>query len=115
VSNASFVSATLDAEGRTLTLTLAGVADRTVVSVALLDLADAAGNALAGDVDVSARALFGDADGNGLVNDLDTAAIRRALGRPLTDLTAVLDLDLDGTIDATDLLHARRNSGGSVL
>ena len=42
VSNASVVAATLDAEGRTLTLTLAGVADRTVVSVALLDLADAA-------------------------------------------------------------------------
>lgn len=115
VTNAAFGSAMFDPAGAAFTLTLTDVRDRAAVTVTFAGLVDAAGNAVAGDSDVSVRTLAGDVNGNGVVNELDYLLIRRALFRPVTGENFLADLDLDGTVDAFDLLHARKNAPPRML
>jgi hypothetical protein len=115
ISNATFGAASLDASGTVLTLTLTGVSDRSVVNVLMAGLADLAGNPMAGDSDVSVRALAGDVNGNGVVNAIDLLLARRALFRAVGDQTFLADLDADGSIDSVDLVHVRLNDGHEVL
>ena len=108
VMGAAFRSVTVGAGGRELVVTLSDAADGAIVTVGVGDVSDAAGNAVAGDVDVAVRALWGDANGSGVVDAVDVLAVRRAVALPLTDATAVFDLDLNGRLDVFDLAHARR-------
>ena len=81
LAGATFSSASVTDAGPglyLLTLNLTGVANGGVVTVTLNNLADAAGNALAGDRDVSVRSLLGDVDGSGRVDAVDALAVRGA-------------------------------------
>ena len=100
--------------GSALTLVLTGINDRSVITVTVGGLADLSGNPLAGDSDVSVRALAGDVNGNGVVDQLDFLFVRRALLRPLTDQTFLADINLDGAVDTIDLLYVRRSDGHVV-
>ena len=93
-----------------LTLNLAAVANGGAVTVTLDGLTDAAGNALAGDRDVSVRSLVGDVDGSGRVDGLDAMAVRGASLAPGGAWNYLLDLDVNGTINVLDQLLVRRNS-----
>jgi hypothetical protein len=108
LTNATFTSAAVETAGGlfVVTLELGGVIDRRLVTVALKGLADAAGNALAGDVDVAVRSVFGDVDGSGTVTSLDVLAIRGGQYRPGA-WNYLLDIDLSGAVNAVDLAYAR--------
>ena len=113
VAGATFSSATVAAAAPGLfvvTLNLAGLVNGRTVTVTVGGLADAAGNALSGDRDVSVRSLAGDVNGNGRVDAVDALLIRQS---PLSAggvWNYLFDLDLNGTINSLDQLQARRSS-----
>ena len=113
LAGATFYSAAFEGAGAgpfVLTLNLAGLTDGGVVSVTLRNLYDAAGNELAGDVDVSVRSLFGDVNGSGRVDALDTLLVRSALYSRSSAWQYLLDVDASGSVNAIDFYHVRRNS-----
>jgi regulation of enolase protein 1 (concanavalin A-like superfamily) len=115
VANAVFSSAALEntPAGAVLTLRLAGLADRSRITVTLNGLADLAGNGLAGDNHVSVRALFGDVDGNGAVTARDYVAARTGMNAGAA-WNYLLDLDASGTVNSRDVLYARMRMGSII-
>jgi hypothetical protein len=115
VANAAFGSAELEntSTGAVLTLRLAGVLDRRLVTVTLNGLADLAGNELAGDNGVSIRALFGDVDGNGAVTARDYVAARNGMNAGAA-WNYLLDLDASGKVNSRDALYVRMRMGSAV-
>jgi len=91
-----------------VTLSLVGAANGGLLTVSLSGLSDAAGNALAGDRDVTVRSRFGDVDGSGRVDAADTMLVRAGLTGRRGAWNYLLDLDLSGAINAVDLAYVRR-------
>jgi phosphoribosylcarboxyaminoimidazole (NCAIR) mutase len=112
VEGATFRSAQID--GPVLTLELAGVLDRGLVTVSFSGLRGVDGAPLQGQTTLKARALYADANGDGAVNAADFAALRGQMPRPPAGADLLRDLDLDGTVTALDLLIVRRRFGATV-
>ena len=115
IVNAAFVSAELvnGSGGAVLTINLVNSLDRRLITVALSGLADAAGNGIAGDNDVSVRSLFGDVDGNGVVSARDYVAARAGLNAGVWNY--LLDVDASGLVSSRDALYVRSRAGNTVL
>ena len=111
VGNATFRSARM--EGPVVTLELAGVLDRSRITVSFPALRGADGSALQGQTTLAVRCLYGDANGDGSVTPADLATLRVQMPRPPAGAALLRDLDLDGWVTASDVLLVRRRMGAT--
>ncbi|HSH92669.1 MAG TPA: dockerin type I domain-containing protein, partial [Roseimicrobium sp.] len=100
LTNANFDSATIT--NNVLVLRLKNVVNQSRVTVNLLGLVDAAGNALAGTSSVIIRSLYGDVNRSGSVSTADQQAVKNGLLQTVSAANYLLDLNLSGTISVTD-------------
>ena len=109
VANGQFVSAVMS--GVTMTVNLANITNASTLSLSLLHLTDAAGNAL-DPTTISVRNLAGDASGDGAVDFNDFLALQNAFGQTGVGLAA--DFNADGVVDFNDFLLLQNGFGQTV-
>ena len=117
--SALVASATLDAAGTTLTVTLSSpLPDADRYTITLDDQIGSTGTnlplRLGGDRSLELAVLVGDVDGSGSVTAADLLAVRAVAGRPVTEATARYDLDRSGTISGADLRVVRNHLGNTL-
>ncbi len=113
IGNGAFASASLS--GNTLTLSLSGVVDQSVVSVALNALTDLAGNALAGVSTLNIQALYGDVNQSGSVSVSDLQGVKNHLLQPVDATDYLFDVNGSGAIGVSDLQAVKNNLLHSVI
>ena len=88
--------------GKTMTVSLSGVADVQKITVTLRDVTDSFAQVSPAKT-VKMNMLIGDTTGNKIVNDSDLAQTTGQSGIPVTDSNFRQDVIPDGTIDASDI------------
>ncbi len=101
VNNAVISAASIS--GNVLTLTLSAMTDQSVVSIALIGITDASGNALAGPDTLYLRALAGDVNQNQSVSIGDLQAMKNQIGQTVNSSNFLDDVNCDGIISVGDL------------
>jgi fibronectin type 3 domain-containing protein len=113
LTGAVFAGAVLS--GSVIVLDVTGVKNGTLVSVGLRGLVDVDGNALRGQTSVGVRIRQGDVSGDGRVGLSDLLAIRRQLLLPVRATNFVYDVNLDGVVNAADLVEVRRRWAATLI
>ncbi|MBM3890585.1 MAG: hypothetical protein FJ388_15845, partial [Verrucomicrobia bacterium] len=109
LTNAAYSSASISASN--LTLNLASVLDQQWVTVVLNGISDVAGNALSGDRDVVAGALYGDVNGSRRVDVVDFQQTKWRLGQTANSTNFWFDVNCSGRIDVVDLQRIKWGFG----
>lgn len=112
-------SATLDAEGATLTVTLSSPlpdCDRYTITLSdrIMSLGPNLPLSLGGDRSLELAMLAGDADASGAVTVADLLAVRAAAGLAVNAAAARYDLNRSGTVTGADLLAVRTHLGATL-
>lgn len=100
--------------GKTLTVNLSGVADRSCLTLTLAGLSDLVGHALAGSGPIRVRVLHGDASGDGLVASADITQVKSRSGQNATASNFRWDVNADGVIASADITQVKARSGNSA-
>jgi len=104
-------SVTLSGGNQTLILTFADtpgdhyLPDGQSYTIALAT--DTVSPPLAGPATVTVRSLAGESTNNGALNLGDVLYVKSKIGQPVDPTTAVVDIDLSGAIDMSDVLAAK--------
>ena len=99
--------------GKTMTVTLTGVADMQRATVTLSNVRDAFSQVLP-DKAVSVNMLVGDATVNKAVNSSDIQLVKAQAGAPVNGTNFREDLTVDGTISSSDISLVKSRSGSAV-
>jgi autotransporter-associated beta strand protein len=99
--------------GKTMTVTLTGVADAQKINVTLSNVKDAFSQTLPDKV-VSANMLVGDVTVNKVVNSTDIQVIKAQTGAPVNGTNFREDVTVDGSITSSDVSLAKLRSGSGV-
>ena len=116
VSSASVSSGTgnvanVSANGGQITVNLSGVADAQRIVVTLTNVNDGVNS---GNVTIPMAILSGDTTGNGAVASSDVSQTKLQSGQPVTSSNFREDINLSGSINATDVSMVKARSGTAL-
>jgi hypothetical protein len=99
--------------GNTMTVNLNGVTDVQKITVTLSNVTDSSANVLP-DTPVSANMLIGDTTGNKTVNASDIGQTAGQSGLPVIAANFRTDVNVSGTITASDVAQVKADSGHTL-
>ncbi len=89
---------------------LTGVANAQIITVALINVSDLAGNS-SSVVPVSMGVLLGDTNGNGSVNSTDISQVKSQSGQAVNETNFRDDLNVEGSINSSDVAIVKSKAG----
>jgi hypothetical protein len=107
------VAGTPTLNGNTMSVELTGVADTQKITVMLSGLMDNSAQVLP-DTPVSMYVLIGDTNGNKSVNSTDVTQTKQRSGLPVTAANFRSDVNISGSISASDIGQVKANAGHAV-
>jgi hypothetical protein len=99
--------------GHTMTVELTGVADVQRIAVTLHGVTDNFAQVLP-DTTVSMNMLIADSNANHAVNSGDVNRIKAQVGLPVTAANFLTDINVSGTVTASDVAQVKANSGHTL-
>ena len=103
----------IDADTHNYIVNLTGVSNAQVITVALTNVNDSAGNRSA-SVPISMGVLVGDTNGDGLVNAGDALQTRNRAGQATDGTNFRSDVNTDGFVNSGDATVVRARSGTAL-
>ena len=104
----------LAVDGSTLTVTMSGAANASLLTVGFPGVADANDVTAVSESTLCVPVLAGDATGDRAVNIFDLVQIRNALNQPVTAANFRTDVSADGSVNIFDLVAVRNSLNTSV-
>jgi len=101
-------------DGSTLTVTMSGAANASLLTVGFPGVADANDVTAVSESTLCVPVLAGDATGDRAVNIFDLVQIRNALNQPVTAANFRTDVSADGSVNIFDLVAVRNSLNTSV-
>jgi hypothetical protein len=99
--------------GHTMTVELTNVADFQKITVTLHGVTDSFAQVLP-DTSVSMNMLIGDSTINRSVNAADVNRVKMQVGLPVTAANFLTDINVSGTVTASDVAQVKANSGHTL-
>ncbi len=96
-----------------MTVSLSGVSDMQKITVTLSNVTDSSAQVLPNTA-VSINMLIGDTNGNKAVSASDVAQTKAQSGAAVTSANFRTDLNVGGTVTASDVSLAKGNAGHSL-
>ena len=107
------VAGTPGLSGNTMTVELTGVANAQKITVTLSGLMDSSAQTLS-DTPVSMNVLIGDTNGNKAVNSSNVSQTKQQSGLSVTSTNFRSDVNVSGSITASDIAQVKANTGHAV-